>query len=54
MMTGMCARVRLWVAGAGALALAACTSTDMAAFAAGLQMAADDMSVTLTMVPAWE
>lgn len=54
MMTGMGARVRLWMAGAGALARAGCTSADIAAFSAGLQMAADDMSVTLAMVPAWE
>ena len=54
MTTGIGARVRLWMVGAASLALAGCTSTDLEAFAAGLQMAADDMSVTMTMVPAWE
>lgn len=54
MMTGAGARVRLWLAGAGALALAGCTTSDWEAVATGLQMAADDMAVTMTMVPAWE
>lgn len=54
MITGIGARARLWLVGAGTLALAGCTTSDMEAFAAGLQMAADDMAVTMTMVPAWE
>ncbi|HRX74486.1 MAG TPA: hypothetical protein P5341_10320 [Hyphomonas sp.] len=41
-------------AGAGALLLlGGCTTDDLNAFAEGMAMAADEMSVTLTMVPAW-
>ncbi len=54
MTTGIGARVRLWMAGAGALALAGCTTSDWEGVAMGLNMVADDMAVTMTMVPAWE
>lgn len=54
MMAGFGARARIWLAGAGFAALAGCTTSDMEAFAAGLQMAADDMAVTLTQVPPYE
>ena len=46
-------RLRLWLAGAGAFTLAGCTTADLEAFAAGLDMAAEEMSVTMTMVPAY-
>ena len=46
-------RLRLLLAGAGALALAGCTTADLEAFAAGLDMAAEEMSVTMTMGPAY-
>lgn len=45
--------LRFWLASAGALALAGCTTSDLEAFAAGLEMAAEDMAVTLTQVPAY-
>jgi hypothetical protein len=54
MTTGIGARVRLWMAAAGALALAGCTTSDWEGVAMGLNMVADDMAVTMTMVPAWE
>jgi hypothetical protein len=47
------ARGRFWMAGLGALALSGCTTADLEAFAAGLDMAAEEMSVTMTMVPAY-
>ncbi len=53
MMKRVGAGARVWLAGAGVLALAGCTTSDLEAFAAGLNMAADDMAVTLTMVPAY-
>jgi hypothetical protein len=46
-------RVRLLLAGASALALAGCETADLEAFAAGLDMAAEEMSVTMTLVPAY-
>lgn len=48
------ARLRLWIAGVAALALAGCETADMEAFAAGLNMAADEMAVTMTQVPPYE
>lgn len=53
MVTGIGARMRLSVASVGVLALAGCSSTDWDAVATGLQMAADEMAVTMTMVPAY-
>ena len=54
MKNGFGAALRLWLVGTGALALAGCTTSDLEAFAAGLEMAADDMAVTLTQVPPYE
>ncbi len=48
------AAVRALIAGAGALALAGCTTSDWEAVADGLNMVADDMAVTLTQVPPYE
>jgi hypothetical protein len=41
------------LAGVALAALSGCTSDDMAMFAEGMAMAADEMSVTMTMVPAY-
>ena len=50
MMTGIGVQVRLWMAGAGALALAGCTTSEWAAVADGLNMVAAESSVTLAQV----
>lgn len=42
--------LRLWLAAAGVAALAGCTTSDWEAVASGLELAADDMAVTLTQV----
>lgn len=47
------AALRLWLATAGVALLAGCTTSDWEAFAAGLELAADDMAVSLTQVPAY-
>ena len=46
--------LRALLAGAGLLVMAGCTTSDLEAIAAGLELAADDMAVTLTQVPAFE
>lgn len=46
--------LHLWLAATGVAALAGCTTSDWEAVAAGLELAADDMAVTLTQVPAYE
>ncbi|MBK8199920.1 MAG: hypothetical protein IPK75_16360 [Acidobacteria bacterium] len=45
------AKARLLLAGAGALALAGCETADLEAFAAGLDIAAEELSITMTMTP---
>ena len=54
MKNGNGARLRLWLAAAGALAMAGCTSDDLAAFAVGLEQAAAETAVTFTQVPPYE
>ncbi len=46
---------RGWVIAAalGGIGSSACTTQDLEMFSAGMSMAADEMSVTMTMVPAW-
>lgn len=51
MIAGAMARLRLVVACGGVLGLSACTSSDWEGIAAGLQMAGDQMAVTMTQVP---
>ena len=48
------ASLRVLIAGASALALAGCTHADWEGVAMGLNMAADNMAVTLTKVPPYE
>ncbi len=54
MMARIGARVRLWTASAGALALAGCSHSDWEGVAMGLNMVAADMAVTMTQVPPYE
>lgn len=53
MMRGIGTRIRVGLAALSLSALAGCETADIEAFAAGMQMAADDMAVTLTQVPAY-
>lgn len=52
MRNGAGAQVRLLLVAVGMLALSGCESTDWDAIAMGLDAAAEELSVTMTMVPA--
>lgn len=51
MKVGVYERWRTMAAGAAILGLSACTTSDLEAFATGLQMASDELAVTMTEVP---
>ena len=53
MKNGVTACFRACLAGASALVLSACTTSDWDAIATGMAMAADEMAVTMAMVPAY-
>ena len=46
-------QLRFGLAGLGVLALAGCETADMEAFAAGLDVAAEQLSISMAMVPAY-